>query len=118
MSDTRTVPRTRAGDGRRLRRLGALAAIIALAVAACGTNEGGGSAAPGASASQAPAVSPAAELSGDLTVWAMGNEGVNLQSLADAFMTENPGVKVSVTPVDWGQAVAKLQTGDRRQPDA
>ena len=26
-------------------------------------------------------------------------------------MQENPGVKVNVTPVDWGQAVAKLQTG-------
>ena len=25
-------------------------------------------------------------------------------------MKENPGVKVSVTPVGWGQAVAKLQT--------
>jgi len=25
-------------------------------------------------------------------------------------MKENPGVKVSVTPVDWGQAVTKLQT--------
>ena len=110
MSDTRTVPRTLAGDGRRLRRLAAVA-IIAVAVAACGTNETGGSTGPGASANQAPAVSPAAELSGDLTVWAMGNEGVHLQTLADAFMTENPGVKVSVTPVDWGQAVAKLQTG-------
>ena len=40
----------------------------------------------------------------------MGNEGVMLGTLADAFMKVNPGVKVSVTPVDWGQAVAKLQT--------
>ena len=38
-------------------------------------------------------------------------------------MKENPGVKVNVTPVDWGQAVAKLQTAIAggadagRQPD-
>jgi len=110
MSDTSTVPRVLPGDGRRLLRLAAVA-LIAVVLAACGTNETGGSTGPGASASQAPAVSAAAELSGDLTVWAMGNEGVHLQTLADAFMAENPGVKVSVTPVDWGQAVAKLQTG-------
>ncbi len=40
----------------------------------------------------------------------MGNEGVKLKDLADAFMKENPGTTVNVTPVDWGQAVAKLQT--------
>ena len=110
MSDTSTVHRSRPGNGWRLRRLGA-AAIVALALAGCGTNETGGSTGPGESANQAPAVSPAAELSGDVTVWAMGNEGVNLQKMADAFTEENPGVNVSVTPVDWGQAVAKLQTG-------
>jgi len=110
MTDTRTIPRIRSADGGRLRRLG-LVAIVTLALAGCGTNNTGGSAGPSASAAQAPAVSPAAELGGELTVWAMGNEGVHVQTLADAFMKENPGVKVSVTPVDWGQAVAKLQTG-------
>jgi multiple sugar transport system substrate-binding protein len=102
------LPARRAGPARML----ALLAILALAVVACGTNEGGGAAASGSAgpASQAPALSPAGELSGTLTVWAMGNEGVKLSSLADAFMAENPGVKVNVTPVDWGQAVAKLQT--------
>jgi multiple sugar transport system substrate-binding protein len=86
--------------------------------AACGTNQGSGagSAAPATAAGGSePAAStggssPAANLSGELTVWAMGNEGTKLSTLADAFTTANPGVKVSVTPVDWGQAVAKLQT--------
>jgi multiple sugar transport system substrate-binding protein len=116
MSDTpSSIPEIRPGAGGRLRRLSAVA-IVAVALAACGTNETGGSTGPGASTgpaasgSQAPAVSASADLSGDLTVWAMGNEGVKLQTLADGFMKENPGVKVSVTPVDWGQAVAKLQT--------
>ena len=90
MSDTSTVPRGLPGDGRRLLRLGAVA-IVALAIAACGTNEGGGSTAPGASASQAPAVSPAAELSGDLTVWAMGNEGVNAQDPRRCVHAGEPG---------------------------
>jgi multiple sugar transport system substrate-binding protein len=40
----------------------------------------------------------------------MGNEGVLLGTLAEAFMAENPGTTVNVTPVDWGVAVDKLQT--------
>jgi ABC-type glycerol-3-phosphate transport system substrate-binding protein len=40
----------------------------------------------------------------------MGNEGTKLKTLADEFTGENPDVTVNVTPVDWGQAVAKLQT--------
>ena len=40
-------------------------------------------------------------------------------AMADKFMAANPDVKVSVTPVDWGQAVAKLQTaiGGGETPD-
>jgi multiple sugar transport system substrate-binding protein len=98
--------------------LPAIALVVALVTAACGTNQGSGagSAAPATAAGGSePAAStggssPAANLSGELTVWAMGNEGTKLSTLADAFTKENPGVKVSVTPVDWGQAVAKLQT--------
>jgi multiple sugar transport system substrate-binding protein len=96
-------------------------ACLALIVGACGTNKGGGAAASGsaAPASQAPAVSAPAELSGTLTVWAMGNEGVKLKTLGDAFAAEHPGVTVNVTPVDWGQAVSKLQTAiaGKQTPD-
>ena len=93
-------------------RLVATLASVALLAAACGTNSGNGGAASGAPgpASQAPEMSPAGALSGTLTVWAMGNEGVKLSTLADGFMEANPDVTVNVTPVDWGQAVAKLQT--------
>ena len=93
----------------------ALTLVAALLVGACGTNEGGGASAgastdaSGSPNSQAPADSPAA-VEGELTVWAMGNEGVLLGELADAFMAENPGTTVNVTPVDWGQAVDKLLT--------
>jgi multiple sugar transport system substrate-binding protein len=101
-------------------RFAAILASVGLLVAACGTNAGsagpGGSASagPGGSASAGPGGSasagPGGSASGTLTVWAMGNEGVLLKVLADSFMKENPGVKVTVVPVDWGQAVAKLTT--------
>jgi multiple sugar transport system substrate-binding protein len=105
-------------DTSRSWRVLALACALVIAISACGTNEpGAGSAAPDSSAaatdagaSGAPAESPMADLSGELTVWAMGAEGTKLGTLADAFMKENPGIKVSVTPVAWDQAVAKLQT--------
>jgi multiple sugar transport system substrate-binding protein len=94
-----------------------LVACAGLLFASCGTNKtstepgGAASSAPSGAASEAPAASaPAADLSGELKVWAMGAEGTKLPTIADAFMKDNPGVKVSVTPVDWGQAVEKLQT--------
>lgn len=107
-------------------RVFALVSALVLAISACGTNEGGGSAAPDsttaatdAGASGVPAGSAAAGVSGELTVWAMGNEGTKLGIMADKFMAANPDVKVSVTPVDWGQAVAKRQTaiGGGETPD-
>jgi multiple sugar transport system substrate-binding protein len=116
------------------RRLAALLAASAIVAAACGSNDrgggGGSSAAPGASGSAAASAGSAAPgspssqastgaLSGQLTVWGMGNEGAKLSALADDFMQQNPNVKVSITPVDWGQAVAKLQTaiGGNQTPD-
>jgi multiple sugar transport system substrate-binding protein len=95
--------------------------VATLVATACGTNNSSGNGgasgapatAPGSAAGSEPAGSSGsggAALSGDLTVWAMGNEGTKLSTLADAFMKDNPGVKVTVTPVDWGQAVAKLTT--------
>ena len=70
-------------------------------------------------AGSATAVSPAAELSGELTVWAMGNEGTKLGAARRRLHDGEPGVKVNVTPVDWDQAVAKLQTaiGGNKTPD-
>jgi multiple sugar transport system substrate-binding protein len=109
-------------------RVLALFTALVLAIGACGTNDGSGGvagasagasdAAPGASGSQA-AASPAGALSGEITVWAMGNEGTKLGVMADKFMEANPDVTVNVTPVDWGQAVAKLQTaiGGGETPD-
>lgn len=115
-STTKPPRRSRAGPFRFVATL----ACAGLLAAACGTNAGSsGPAGSAEGATQAPAISPAASLGGSLTVWAMGNEGVKLKVLADAFMAANPGVTVNVTPVDWGQAVAKLQTAiaGKQTPD-
>jgi multiple sugar transport system substrate-binding protein len=104
--------------------------VMALAMAACGSNDGspgatdGGGAVPSGesgppASSGAPGSEAPSDLSGDLTVWAMGNEGALLGTMADLFMEENPNVNVSVTPIDWGQAVTRLQTaiGGGQTPD-
>jgi multiple sugar transport system substrate-binding protein len=84
-----------------------LVSCLALVAAACGSRDeqGGQSGAPG---SQAPASS--GPVAGNVDVWAMGNEGTLLGTLAKDFETANSGVTAKVTPVDWGQAVSKLQT--------
>jgi multiple sugar transport system substrate-binding protein len=108
-----------------------LVAAIAVMATACGQNdaEQGGGGSPGASQpgavggeTGAPGGSPAAgggDLSGDLTVWAMGNEGELLGTMADLFMEENPNLNVEVTPIAWDQAVTRLQTaiGGGETPD-
>jgi multiple sugar transport system substrate-binding protein len=95
-------------------RLAAIVACLGLMAAACGSNSnngnGGVAGATAANGTQAPAISASAAAGGTLTVWAMGNEGVHMKDLAKMFMDANPGTTVNVTPVDWGQAVAKLQT--------
>jgi multiple sugar transport system substrate-binding protein len=116
-------------------RAAALAGTLVLlfSVAACGTNDGQGSGGvggetgvPGSAApdtgSAAPAGSGGAaggDVSGELTVWGMGNEGAMLSTLADAFMAEYPEVTVNVTPVAWDQAATKLQAaiGGGEVPD-
>jgi multiple sugar transport system substrate-binding protein len=50
------------------------------------------------------------DLSGELTVWAMGAEGEKLPTLAQDFMTQYPNVTVNVEPVPWDQAHQKLLT--------
>jgi multiple sugar transport system substrate-binding protein len=119
-------------DNMTRRRSLAFLLAAALAVAACGSNDGDGGgagatdgSAPTGGAPASPGGSPAGspagggDVSGNLTVWAMGNEGALLGTMADLFMEEYPDVNVSVTPIDWGQAVTRLQTaiGGGQTPD-
>jgi multiple sugar transport system substrate-binding protein len=117
MSQHAWIPPTSTRSRGRPWRVAAIVATAGLLLASCGTNSGAsvapggsGSSGPVGSGSQAPALSPAASVTGTLTVWAMGNEGVKLKDMAVGFMKDNPGTTVTVVPVDWGQAVAKLTT--------
>ena len=47
---------------------------------------------------------------GDLTVWAMGNEGDLLGDFVDGFKEENPDVNITVTAIPWASAHDKIQT--------
>ncbi|MDQ1022347.1 extracellular solute-binding protein [Streptomyces afghaniensis] len=76
--------------------------VAVLALAACGRSDTGASSAPtGAVAS--------GEVTGTVTLWAQGTEGEKLPALVKGFETANPGVKVKVTAIPWGDAHAKYQ---------
>ena len=51
---------------------------------------------------------------GDLTVWAMGNEGDLLGDFVDGFKEENPDVNITVTAIPWASAHDKIQTATDR----
>jgi multiple sugar transport system substrate-binding protein len=78
-------------------RFGVIAATVLAATAA----------ASGASTAAEP---EAPDVSGDITVWAMGTEGDNLGVLADEFMAEFPDVSVEVTAVPWDAAHDRIVT--------
>lgn len=59
---------------------------------------------------------------GDLTIWAMGNEGDLLGDFVKGFEKENPDVKVKVTAIPWssahGQTPDRHRRGQRSRPCA
>jgi multiple sugar transport system substrate-binding protein len=58
----------------------------------------------------AAAAQPNAAVEGDISVWAMGTEGDNLDVIADDFMAEFPDVNVEVTAVPWDAAHDRIAT--------
>ncbi|MFG1943218.1 sugar ABC transporter substrate-binding protein [Nonomuraea sp. NPDC048826] len=79
----------------------AAAGLFALAlVTGCGR---GGGQAP----EQAQDVTTGA-ISGEVTVWAIGEEGKALDAFAEEFETANPGVQVNVTAISWEVAHDKI----------
>ena len=89
--------RTRYRSGATLLAIG-----LVLALGACGRSDddGGAAASGGAQASEVDT----SAASGDISVWAMGTEGDNLETLATAYMEEFPDVTVEVTSVPWDGA--------------
>ena len=88
--------RTRYRSGATLLAIG-----MVLALGACGRSDDDGADASGGA--QASEVDTSAA-SGDISVWAMGTEGDNLETLATAYMEEFPDVTVEVTSVPWDGA--------------
>jgi len=85
---------------------------------ACGTQAGEPNATATAPASSAPAQSEGssepAKLSGDIIFWHSFTQGPRmetLQSAADAFMKQNPGVKITIETFSWSDFYTKWTTG-------
>ena len=79
---------------------------LLLGLGACGRSEG---ASTGASAGAVTSID-SEPATGDLTVWAMGNEGDLLGDFVDGFKEENPDVNITVTAIPWASAHDKVQT--------
>lgn len=84
---------------------GAIGVVGMLTLAGCGRAEdadqtGGGEA---ATVDDSPAT-------GEIEIWAMGEEGENLGDFADAFVEENPDASVTVTSIPWTDVMTKYQT--------
>lgn len=85
---------------------GAIGVVGMLALAGCGRAEDAGEnggAAEAATVDDSPAT-------GDIEVWAMGEEGENLGDFADAFVEANPDATVTVTSIPWADVMTKYQT--------
>jgi len=83
----------------------AAAAIGTLALAGCGRTDDGGGAGP--EAGEGIDDSPA---TGEVQIWAMGNEGEVLKELAAQFEEENPDATIDVTAVPWDGAHDRIAT--------
>jgi len=92
--------------GRKTLAVGAIGIVGLLALAGCGRADdagtGGGDAAT-ASIDDSPAT-------GEITIWAMGEEGENLADFSTAFTEANPDATVTVTNIPWADVMTKYQT--------
>ena len=101
-----------------------LALAMILSLAACGSSEPAATEAPKADvpAADAPAAEAPAEeaaLEGEITFWHCFTQGARMEAIdaaAAAFMEANPGVKINIETMSWGDFNTKwnagLTTGD------
>lgn len=89
---------------RRGLSLVALGLVGAMTLVGCGRTDG---AATTNTAGEAIDDAPA---TGEVTIWAMGNEGEVLGELAAQFEEENPDVTINVTAVPWESAHDRIAT--------
>lgn len=83
--------------------LGAIAIAGALVLTGCGRSGNQSTVESGEAINNEPAT-------GEITIWAMGNEGEVLDQLASQFEDENPDATVNVTAVPWENAHDRIAT--------
>lgn len=85
---------------------GAIGVVGVLALAGCGRADDAGQTGGGGEA----ATVDDAPATGEIEIWAMGEEGENLGDFTDAFVEENPDAKITVTSIPWTDVMTKYQT--------
>lgn len=95
--------------GHRGAKIAAVALVGVLALTACGRSNTGESESGSDEATGILSIddSPA---TGEITIWAMGEEGENLPKFAATFEEANPEASVKVTTIPWADVQTKVQT--------
>lgn len=91
--------------GRKAVAIGAIGIVSMLALSGCGRADDAdtGDDAEVGTIDDLPAT-------GEITIWAMGEEGENLGDFADAFIEDNPDATFTVTNIPWADVMTKYQT--------
>lgn len=91
--------------GRKAIAMGAIGVVGLLTLAGCGRADdaGTGGDAETTTIDDSPAT-------GEITIWAMGEEGENLGDFAEGFTADNPDATVTVTTIPWADVMTKYQT--------
>ncbi|MCT9819232.1 extracellular solute-binding protein [Microbacterium sp. W1N] len=91
--------------GRKTIAIGAIGIVGLLALSGCGRTDdaGTGGNAEATTIDDSPAT-------GEINIWAMGEEGENLGDFSAAFTEANPDATVTVTTIPWADVMTKYQT--------
>src|SRR6478609_506975 len=90
------------------RKAVAIGVVGLLALTACGRADDGTTGGETGAASTTTVDDSPAE--GDITIWAMGEEGEKLPDFVQGFTEENPDANVQVTTIPWADVMTKFQT--------
>ena len=90
------------------RKAVAIGVVGLLALTACGRADDDSTGGESAAGSTTTVDDAPAE--GDITIWAMGEEGEKLPDFVQGFTEENPDANVEVTTIPWADVMTKFQT--------
>jgi multiple sugar transport system substrate-binding protein len=90
------------------RKAVAIGVVGLLALTACGRADDDSTGGESAAGSTTTVDDAPAE--GDITIWAMGEEGEKLPDFVQGFTDENPDANVEVTTIPWADVMTKFQT--------